>query len=59
MTAAAEKSKSLSEQGEAALNDAFYELVRERRKTNDTLVFWKDGKSQEIPAREIPLPEDE
>lgn len=39
---------------ERAAKDAFANLVRERRKTGETLVLWKDGKVMEIPAREIP-----
>ncbi|MCL4512722.1 MAG: hypothetical protein M1421_01740 [Candidatus Eremiobacteraeota bacterium] len=43
-----------AQRAERALKDAFVKLVRERRKTGETLILWKDGKVVEIPASEIP-----
>lgn len=37
-----------------AARDAFSKLVRERRKTGETLILWQDGKVVEIPASQIP-----
>lgn len=43
-----------AKKAERAAKDAFANLVRERRKTGETLVLWKDGKVVEIPASQIP-----
>ncbi len=41
-----------------ALLDASHKLVRERRKADDTLILSQDGKPVEVPAKDVPLPED-
>lgn len=33
-------------------------LIRERRKTGESLIIWRDGKVCEVPASELDLPED-
>ena len=45
---------SYAKKGEKAARDAFAKLVRERRKTGETLILWKNGKVVEVPAIEIP-----
>lgn len=50
------KKKKLSDgqMAERAARAAFVKLVRERRKTGDTLILWRNGKAVEVPASEIP-----
>lgn len=50
------KKKKLSEgqMAERAARSAFVKLVRERRKTGETLILSRNGKAVEVPASEIP-----
>jgi len=50
--------ETLSENVETALRDSFLNLVRDRRKTNGTLVISREDKAVEVSAWDIPLPED-
>lgn len=43
------KTVSFVERALNALDSSFRKLVLERRKTNDTLVLWQDGKSASFP----------
>lgn len=36
---------------------AFRKLVEERRRLGGTIIIWKDGRVQYIPASEVVLPE--
>ena len=38
---------------------AFKKLIEERRRLGETIVVWRDGKVQHIPAVDIILPDEE
>lgn len=38
---------------------AFRKLIEERRRTGGTIVIWREGKVQHIPASEVAIPEEE
>ena len=50
--------ESMRELANEALLAAFSKLVRENRKSGNSLVIWRDGKVCHIPASEIQIPED-
>ena len=45
--------ESISHKAERALKEAVRDLIRARRKTNDSLVIWKNGKVVRVPARKV------
>ena len=51
--------ESTVEMAEQAMKSAFAKLVRERRKTGESLVIWENNKVCHVPASEIELPDDD
>lgn len=45
--------ESIPNKAERALKHAIRDLIKARRKTNDTLVIWKNGKVVRVSARKI------
>jgi hypothetical protein len=43
---------------ERAYQAACRKLILERRRLGETIVLWRDGRVQHVPASEIPLPEE-
>ena len=41
-----------------ALHEAFWDTVRRYRREGGTMFFWVNGQVREIPADQVPLPED-
>ena len=53
-----------SKEGDLTLAERAYQaacrkLILERRRLGETIVIWREGKVQHIPASEISLPEEE
>jgi hypothetical protein len=45
--------ESIPNKAERALKHAVRDLIKERRKTNDSLVIWKNGRVVRISARKL------
>jgi hypothetical protein len=50
--------RSLGQQAETALKEAVKKVVQEARRTGGTLVVWQDGAVAEIPADQLPDPDE-
>ncbi len=44
---------SIPLKAERALKAAIRDLIKARRKTNDSLIVWKNGKVVRVPARKL------
>lgn len=45
--------RSLDVKAEKALKEAVYDLIKERQRTDDKLVIWRNGKVVRVPAKSI------
>lgn len=45
--------ENIQVKAEKALKHAVRDLIKERQKTNDFLVIWKNGKVVRVPARKL------
>lgn len=47
------KRKSVHEKAYAALRHAYRDLVRERKKSGQSVIIWKDGKVRRVSAKNL------